>query len=163
MFANTSSHDHGKSRIIGLAEVMARTGPSKSKIYRDMKARKFPQQAKKLDGSISAGWFEEDIDEFIERRRPESTPAATRFPAEEVSRAQAADSDHSGRPFPLNLRPGTGPQRQPGKTAEDETLIRTGMKLQGQDVFCHVPSRRLLVAVGSMSDEYLMALRKLSA
>jgi len=57
MFANTSSHDHGKSRIIQLAEVIARTGHSKSKIYRDMKARKFPQQAKKLDGSISAGWL----------------------------------------------------------------------------------------------------------
>jgi|GEM_PF-1867831 predicted DNA-binding transcriptional regulator AlpA len=147
MFANTSSHDHGKSRIIGLAEVMARTGPSKSKIYRDMKAGKFPPQAKKLEGSSSAGWFEEHIDEFLERRRPESSPGATLVRAEEVSQAQAAESDDSHRPFQLNLRPGTAPQRQPGNAAEDESLIRTGMKLQGQDVFLHVPSRKLLVAV----------------
>src|ERR1700682_3079202 len=72
MTADPSSRDHRKSRIIGLAEVKARTGYSKSKIYRDMKAGKFPKQAKRLQGSTSAGWFEDDIDAFLEQRRPDS-------------------------------------------------------------------------------------------
>lgn len=62
-----------KSRIIGLDEVKVHTNYSKSKIYRDMRTGKFPPQAEKLEGSTSAGWFEDDIDAFLEGLRPESS------------------------------------------------------------------------------------------
>lgn len=37
------------------------------------------------------------------------------------------------------------------------------MKLQGADVYCHVPTRKLLVAVGSMPDEWLANLEMIKA
>ncbi len=162
MFA-TFKPERQKSRIIGLKEVMFRIPWSKSKIYRYMKAGKFPPQAKKLEGSTSARCHEEDIDDFLEAIRPEPTAKDRSALASEVLQGEVAEADHSHRPLPLNLRNGTAPQRRTVKAAEDETLIRTGMKLKGQDVFCHLPSRKLLVAVGSMSDECVAALTKLSA
>jgi predicted DNA-binding transcriptional regulator AlpA len=162
MFA-THKPERQKSRIIGLEEVLSRVPWSESKIRRDMKAGKFPQQAKKLEGSTSAGWYEDDIDDLLESLRPK--PAAKDWSAleKEVSQGEVAGADHPHRPRPLNLWNGTAPARRAVKAAADETLIRIGMKLQGQDVFCHLPSRKLLVAVGSMSDEFLAALGRLSA
>lgn len=162
MFAS-SRPDHPKSRIIGLKEVMLRVPWSKTKIYGYMKAGKFPPQAKKLEGSTSAGWYEEDVDDFVESLRPNPADKDGSALGSELSQEGVAEEDHPRRPLPLELRNGTAPARRAMKAAEDETLIRTGMKLQGQDVYCHVPSRKLLVAVGSMSDEYLAALTKLSA
>jgi predicted DNA-binding transcriptional regulator AlpA len=159
----TFKSEDSKSRIIGLDEVKFRTHWSKSKIYRYMKRGKFPPQAKKLEGSRSAGWYEGDIDDFIESLRPEPAAKDRRARAREVSQGEFAETDHPHRPLSLNPRNGTAPLRRVVKAEEDETLIRTGMKLQGQDVFCHLPSQRLLVAVGSMSEEYLAALGKLSA
>jgi predicted DNA-binding transcriptional regulator AlpA len=159
----TLKTEQGKSRIIGLKEVMRRVPWSKSKIYRDMKTGKFPPQAEKLEGSTSAGWHEDAIDDLVESLRPKVAPKESGSPAKEALLGEAGQADHPDRPLPLNLGPRTAPRRRQANTAEDETLIRTGMKLQGQDVYCHVPSRRLLVAVGSISDEYLAAVRKLSA
>lgn len=162
MFAS-SRPDHPKSRIIGLKEVMLRVPWSKTKIYGYMKAGKFPPQAKKLEGSTSAGWYEEDVDEFLETLRPEQSTKDRSALAIEDIQEDVAEEDHPRRPLPLELRTGAAPARRAVKAAEGETLIRTGMKLQGQEVYCHLPSRKLLVAVGSMSDEYLAALTKLSA
>ena len=162
MFA-TPKPEHPKSRIIGLEEVLSRVPWSKSTIYRYVKAGKFPPQADKVDGSTSAGWLEDAIDDFVESLRPEPAAKDRRPLVKEVSQGVVAETDHSLRPLSLNLRNGTTPKRRTMKAEEDETLIRTGMKLQGQDVFCHLPSRNLLVVVGSMSDECLAALTKLSA
>lgn len=155
--------ERSKSRIIGLEEVMRRVPWSKSKIYRDMKAGKFPPQAEKLEGSTSAGWYEDAIDDLVESLRPKTVPKDSRTPPKNVPQEERTEAEPSHRPLPLNLGSRTTPQRRQAKAAEDETLIQTGIKLQGQDVYCHVPSGRLLVAVGSMSGEYLAALRKLSA
>jgi predicted DNA-binding transcriptional regulator AlpA len=155
--------EHRKSRIIGLKEVVFRTGWSESKIRRYMKAGKFPAQADKLEGSRSAGWIEDQIDDFVLSVTPEPIQKDRSMLAREVSQAEVAEADHPHLPLSLNLRNGAAPQRRKVKAAEDETLIRTGMKLQGQDVFCHLPSRRLLVAVGSMSDEFLAAFTNISA
>lgn len=131
--------DHpSRSRIIKLCEVMNRTGYSKSKIYRDMGVAKFPKQAKRLEGSTSAGWFEDDIDAFIATLRVESN----------FSSQCIAQSD-----------PVKSPKPQINGVGEGQTLIRTGMKLYGADVFCHLPTRKLLVLVGSISDECLSALQ----
>ncbi len=159
----TLKTEQGKSRIIGLKEVMRRVPWSKSKIYRDMEAGKFPPQAEKLEGSTSAGWYEDDIDDLLESLRPETVPKDSSTPPKDVPREEVAEAERAHQPLTLNLGPRTAPRRRQAKAAEDETLIRTGMKLQGQDVYCHVPSGRLLVIVGSMSEEYLEAVRKLSA
>jgi len=155
--------ENSKSRIIGLKEVLSRVPWSKSTIYRNMKAGKFPPQADKVDGSTSAGWLEDTIDEFVESLRPEPVAKDRSVFEKEASQGEVAGADHRSRPFPLDLRTGTAPTQRAVKAAEEETLIRTGMKLQGQDVFCHLPSRKFLVAVGSMSDEYLAALGRLLA
>lgn len=159
----TFKPERRKSRIIGLKEVKFRTGWSKSKIYRYMKAGKFPPQADKLEGSRSAGWIEEQIDDFVQSLTPEPIQKDRSMLAREISRDEIAESDHPRRLVPLDPRRGTTPQKQPVKATEDETLIRTGMKLQGQDVFCHLPSRKLLVAVGSLSAEFIAALGMVTA
>lgn len=162
MFSASKPERHN-SRIIGLPEVMFRTRRSKSTIYRDMKAGKFPQQAKKLEGSNSAGWCEDDIDDFLETLRPERSAKDGSTKAREVTFSEVSEGGNPHQPVPFNPQNGTTPRRRAVNAIEDGTLIPTGMKLQGQDVYCHVPSRRLLVAVGSMSNEYLAAITKISA
>jgi len=159
----TFKPENSKSRIIGLEEVLSRVPWSESKIRRDIKAGKFPPQAKKLAGSTSAGWYEDDIDDLLESLRPEPAAKDRSALEKEVFQREVAGADHPHRPLPSNLRNVTAPTRRAVKAEEEETLIRTGMKLQGQDVFCHLPSRKLLVVVGSMSDECLTALGRLSA
>jgi predicted DNA-binding transcriptional regulator AlpA len=53
-------------RIIGLKEVIAHTNDSKSKIHRLIHEGKFPKHANKLDGTTSAGWFENQIFAYLE-------------------------------------------------------------------------------------------------
>lgn len=152
-----SNDRRSKSRIVKAAEVIARTGFSKSKIYRDMKAGKFPQQATKLEGSTSAGWFEEDIDNFLDQLRPGSNLESSQQPSREAHQGgtTAPDGLH---PIAPRLRPGTSPLRHSRKTEQAETLIRTGMKMDGREVLCHLPSRQLLVAVGTLSPDFLAAI-----
>jgi predicted DNA-binding transcriptional regulator AlpA len=151
------SGQSSKSRIIGLPEVMERTNYSKSKIYRDMKTEKFPLQARKLDGSTSAGWFEDDIDEFLEGRRPESSRHGIHGLPEVARQGDVAvfGTHQTGR---AKFNPEAVSRSQTRRIGEDQTLIRTGIKLNGADVFCHAPTRKLLVVVGSIEEEWLSAL-----
>ncbi len=55
-----------KQKVIRLPEVKDRIGMSKPSIYRLMKLGKFPQ-AKRL-GERSVGWFESEIDEWLDSR-----------------------------------------------------------------------------------------------
>jgi predicted DNA-binding transcriptional regulator AlpA len=142
-----------KSRIIKLPAVMARTGFSKSKIFRDVKTGKFPQQAKKLEGSTSAGWFEDDIDEFMEARRPKTSHHGNQALPKVAQRGGAEDPDvHNQHPAKLGAASLSKPQAP--KVGEDLSLIRTGLKLHGTDVYFHRPTGKLLVMVGSMPDEW---------
>ena len=52
--------------IIRLPGVMHRTGKSRSTIYRGMAAGSFPQAV--VLGENSIGWYEHEIDEYIESR-----------------------------------------------------------------------------------------------
>lgn len=99
----------------------------------------------------------------MESLRPQPVAKVRSVFEKEASQGEVAGAEHRSRPFPLDRRTGTAPSQRAVKAAEEETLIRTGMKLQGQDVFCHLPSRKLLVVVGSISDECLTALGQLSA
>jgi prophage regulatory protein len=155
--------EHPKSRIIGIEEVIFRTGRSRSTIYRYINAGKFPRQAKKLEGSTSAAWYEADIDAFVESLRPEQAWKSDSTVTKKVEKETISEPELLRSPLTLDRCPGKAPQGRQVKPAEDESLVRTGIKLVGQEVYFHLPSRKLLVAVGSMSDENLAAIIKLSA
>src|ERR1035437_10565475 len=70
MFLDYDSPDQPKhTKIIDLREVMLRTRFGKTKIYGLIKQDKFPPQANRLEGSCSAGWYEDEIDAYIESGR----------------------------------------------------------------------------------------------
>lgn len=140
--------------------MMARTGCSKSKIYRDVKAGRFPAQASKLEGSTSAGWIEDDIDAHLEARRPGSSNRLRNAVYNLVKTLDAAQVDpsqfnrgRSQRVTPSNLQ-----AHEMLNIGSDSTLISTGMRINGAAVYCHRPSRKLLVEVGSISAESLAKL-----
>lgn len=156
MLSPASPCQSSKSRITKLHEVMERTGYSKSKIYRDMKTGRFPQQAKLIKGSRSAGWFEEDVDVFLEQRRPESSQYRGNSVPSSIARSDVAVSDvrHSDH---NRIRSVAVLKAQTTRLGVDQTLMRTGMKINGAEVYCHVPTQKLLVVVGSISEEWLSA------
>ncbi|MFP5206137.1 MAG: helix-turn-helix transcriptional regulator [Acidobacteriota bacterium] len=102
----TPKPERQKSRIIGLKEVMLRVPWSKTKIYRDMKAGKFPPQAQKLEGSTSAGWHEDAIDNFVESLRTAPAAKDRIALAKEVTPVEVSELDHPHRPLTLKLRQG---------------------------------------------------------
>jgi prophage regulatory protein len=55
-----------KERFLRLADVMARTGLSRSSIYQNISEGKFPQNVSL--GSRSVGWLESEIDRWIQDR-----------------------------------------------------------------------------------------------
>lgn len=55
-----------KKNLIRIANVIARTGKSRSSIYRDMKNKTFP--ASVSIGEKTVAWLESDIDGWIEER-----------------------------------------------------------------------------------------------
>jgi prophage regulatory protein len=61
-----ASRDLGQ-RVISLAEVMAKTGMSKSTIYALVSQGAFPSQIKLTDRK--SGWLLSEIDQWIEQKR----------------------------------------------------------------------------------------------
>lgn len=58
--------------ILRLAQVMQRTGLSRSSIYHFVKTKKLKPPIRL--GARAVGWLESDVDEFIEDRIKESRP-----------------------------------------------------------------------------------------
>jgi predicted DNA-binding transcriptional regulator AlpA len=147
-------------RIIGLEEVKARTRYSKSKIYRLMLKGQFPQKAKKLAGSRSTGWLEDEIDAHIEALRPEPIEASVEgqpvhIPvAKVISKPSKRDSMVSAS---LGVTASKGTTVANPKWI-DTSLISIGNDREGSEMFLHMPSRQLLVVVGTASPELLRRL-----
>ena len=55
-----------KERFLRLADVMARTGLSRSSIYQSISEGKFPENVNL--GARSVGWLESEIDTWIQSR-----------------------------------------------------------------------------------------------
>ena len=55
-----------KCRLIRIAEVLSRTGLSKSSVYRKMEKEDFPPGVKL--GERSRGWYECEVDHWISTR-----------------------------------------------------------------------------------------------
>jgi prophage regulatory protein len=56
-------------RLIRLPEVMTKTGLRKTQIELAVEDHRFPPPTPILEGGRAVGWFEDEIDEFIEARR----------------------------------------------------------------------------------------------
>jgi prophage regulatory protein len=70
MLIDCDSLDQPKhARIIRLPEMIQRVGFGKTKIYDLIKKGQFPGQAKMLIGSRTAGWYEDEIDVYVESGR----------------------------------------------------------------------------------------------
>jgi hypothetical protein len=125
-----------------------------------VKARKFPPQAKKLEGSTSAGWFEDEIDAYIEARRPDCISGRKLTKSGTMSPQDAAkvNSPCINRGELLRVTPANFQSRKSPVMGAESTLIATGMKINGAEVYCHKPSRKLLVEIGSISIESLARL-----
>ena len=137
-------------RIIRLPEVILRVGKGKTSIYQDLKRGLFPPQAKRLNGSRSAGWFEDEIDKYLAARRNgrewagvetasgesqgSCIPSAALLPVQ-------PDKNRNTKPA-LQQIPNTIPAYQEGD------LMQTGMKLMGGDVYLHHATGRLFLELG---------------
>jgi prophage regulatory protein len=56
------------SRVIRIKEVRERTGLSPAWIYAQMKSGKFPKNFKIFEGGRASGWWESDIEDFLNSR-----------------------------------------------------------------------------------------------
>ncbi len=63
-------------KLLRLREVVAKCGASKSTVYREMKAGRFPRPVRL--GAKSSAWVESEVDKFIERLRRERDRGAAR-------------------------------------------------------------------------------------
>lgn len=145
------------SRILRLKEVKERTGYSRTTLYR-LKNLGILPQADKLEGSTSAGWFEDVVDDFVESRRPgpveseaSSIPGAVKIP-------QAVAPIRSERGIEPSARQEGGRggmsralSRQPSPGAD---LIATGFKLLGCEIYVHSATRRGFLDLGKMSTPF---------
>jgi prophage regulatory protein len=62
------------NRILRLPDTLKKTGLSRSSLYLEMNARRFPNSIKLSERSV--GWLEADIDNWIESRVQQSVLAA---------------------------------------------------------------------------------------
>ena len=135
------------SRIIGLKEVILRTHLSKTGVYRMMGLGLFPAQAKKLNGSCTAGWFEDDVDAWIEDRRPDTARAD-----------QPKGADHTSQPEVQKAVPrlrghsiaAIDRHRPKPPNAQDTDLVPMGISFFGRVVYLHRHTKQLLLDVGKL-------------
>ena len=149
--ANSDSTSH--PRILRLSEVMRRLGCSRSSVYRLTDAGVLPQ-AESLDGCHTAGWFEDVVDAVVESRRPAGkkpairvamTPANTiqpdKSPETIVNESTSAGCAQIGRRISEAYKP--------TKPAQD--LVPTTLRIMGNVVYYHAPTRRLYMEVGKLA------------
>lgn len=145
-----SNLDRPKSpRIIGLKEVILRTHSSRTSVYRMMGLGLFPAQATKLNRSRTAGWFENDIDAWIEERRPRKAWADR----SQVAASQPPDSSENGRTArsvpDLSIH-AVDRQKTQVPAARESNLIPTGLIFLGRVVYLHQPTKQLLLDIGKL-------------
>jgi len=149
--ANPDSTSH--PRILRLPEVMRRLGCSRSSVYRLTDAGVLPQ-AESLDGCHTAGWFEDVVDAVVESRRP-----AEKKPAIQVA-VGSPRTIKPDDPPEITVKESTsarcaqfGPRSsgmdKPTKPAQD--LVPTTLRIMGNVVYYHVPTRRLFMEVGKLA------------
>ena len=152
MFLDYDSLDKPKhAKIIDLREVMLRTGYGKTKIYGLIKKNRFPPQANRLDGSCSAGWYEDEVDLYIESGRNNRSQKWKEAVDVVGIKNRAGTSDVTQGSTPRNEKV-TKSKYARVATADvqlqEQGLIATGLELFGRMVYLHRPSGKLLLDVG---------------
>lgn len=132
------------SRILRLPEVMKRVGLSKTTIYDRIKKGEFPAQAKLLDGSRTAGWFEDEIDDYLAARRVAKPVQPSSLAASKTTPVKTDNSQTRFAPSHID-------RSQKSIQAPEEILIATNMKILGCQVFLHKTTGKLLLDIGSSS------------
>ncbi len=122
--------------ILRLREVMRRAGVGKSTIYDRMKKGQFPPQRKLLEGSDSVGWYEDEIDAYIDSdkaNRPHSQLSiATAANARTYDAGLSVVSSQWAPPAKKEKTKRGRPQKPKGRLASEESgLMLTGIKIEG--------------------------------
>lgn len=137
-------------RILGIKEVMWRIGRGRSTVYRLGKTGILPQ-AKRLPGCTSAGWHEDVVDAVVESLRPDIKKPA--IPAGSAP----AKSPRAGTRNGIEDSVATAPVATPadfgtvGASMPASDLVPTTLRIMGNVVYLHPPTRKLLLEVGNLS------------
>jgi prophage regulatory protein len=129
--------------------VIQRVGFGKTKIYDLIKKGQFPAQAAMLNGSRTAGWYEDEIDLYVESGRNDrpdewkqfiGTAKQFRLPdvAQEwdtPTKKEVKKPSHN-RAIKTNLQP------------QDQCLVVTGMQILGCQIYLHQATGKLLLDFG---------------
>lgn len=100
----------------------------------------FPEQAKKLNGSRTAGWFEDDIDAWIEGRRPGKTWASQ----------PPSESGKTVRSVPDQSIHAVDRQKTQAPTMQESSLVPTGLVVFGRVVYLYQPTNQMLLDIGKL-------------
>ena len=149
-------------RIIRLSELIQRVGYGKTKIYDLMKKGEFPQKAKQLHGSRTAGWFEDDIDAYIESRR-DNRPQLWKndncaFGSDDRIVHPEIAQQQNAPPKKEVIKPYNARIAKPNPHPQEQGLIATGMQLGGQTVYFHPASGKFLLDLGRALAPFLSAI-----
>jgi prophage regulatory protein len=143
-------NDDTKHRSINrLPVVLARLGVSKTILYDTIKKGLFPAPVKLMADSRSVGWFEEDVDDYINALKVHQSGSPETQVAE-----PAKESDISAplRTFrsPAKQTKNSISYRGKPAAAFDDALVATGLEIMGRPVFLHKKSGRFLLDIGHM-------------
>jgi hypothetical protein len=108
-------------------------------------------QAERMEGCSSAGWLEDDVDALVESRRPAGkkpvTPAGS-APAKSTQADTCNGIEDSVATAPV-ATPADSGAVSVSNTASD--LVPTTLRIMGNVVYLHTPTRKLLMDVGDLS------------
>src|SRR5208282_616932 len=97
--------------------------------------------------SRTAGWFEDDIDAWIEGRRPGKTWAGR----SKVGASQPpSESGKTARSVPDQLIHAVDRQKTQAPTIREFSLVPTGLVVFGRAVYLHQPTKQLLLDIGKL-------------
>jgi predicted DNA-binding transcriptional regulator AlpA len=149
--ANPDSTSH--PRILHLPEVMQRLGCSRSSVYRLTKAGILPQ-AEPLKYCSDAGWHEDVVDAVVESRRPAGKKPAIRVAVGPARAIKPGEPPKTAEKESTSARcaqigPCNSGMDKPTKPTQD--LVPTTLRMMGNVVYYHAPTRRLFMEVGKLA------------
>jgi len=79
-------------RILRLPKVIEKTGLERDTVYRGAREGWFPKSFKLSPTGRASGWFEDEIDEYLERRGAERDKPAAARPTDPPRRSARSES-----------------------------------------------------------------------
>lgn len=125
-----------------------------------MKAKTFPERAKKPKGTKTAVWFEDEIDAWVEARRSEPKVLGRRQRKGNAKvQSERLAGEEPGRPLNYAVH-GNSSQKpsDPRKISALSDLVATGMTIGRIKILRHSPTGKLLIDVGELSVQGLLGM-----